>query len=63
MENAGRAIKLMREAQGLSQRELARLARVNPGYLSQVERDLVDPTPRWLEAVTTALGRNLAGVA
>lgn len=53
----------MREAQNLSQRELAKLARVNPGYLSQVEAGKVTPTRRWLSDVTNALGRHLAGVA
>lgn len=61
MAHAGHAIKAMRKAQGLSLRELARLAEVEPGYLSQVERGLKDPSPRWLKAVTDALGRYLAG--
>lgn len=63
MNHAGNAIKALREAQGLGLRELARLAEVNPGYLSQVERGLVDPAPRWLKAVTDALGRHLGGAA
>lgn len=53
----------MRKAQGLSLRELARMAEVEPGYLSQVERNLKDPSPRWLKAVTDALGKNLSGAA
>jgi transcriptional regulator with XRE-family HTH domain len=53
----------MRKAQGLSLRELARLAEVEPGYLSQVERGIKDPTPRWLKAVTDALGKHLGGAA
>jgi len=52
----------MREAQDLSLRELARLAEVEPGYLSQVERGLREPSPRWLQAVKVALGNHLAGV-
>lgn len=63
MSHAGHAIRAMREAQGLSLRELSRLADVEPGYLSQVERGLRVPTARWLEAVTNALGRHLRGVA
>lgn len=51
----------MREAQDLSLRELARLADVEPGYLSQVERGIKEPTPRWLASVTSALGRHLSG--
>jgi transcriptional regulator with XRE-family HTH domain len=53
----------MRKAQGLSLREVARLAEVEPGYLSQVERGIREPSPRWLKSVTDALGRHLGGVA
>lgn len=53
----------MRQAQGLSVRELARLAEVNHSQLSQVERGLKDPSPRWLKSVTDALGRHLGGAA
>lgn len=63
MSDAGRAIRMMREAQDLPLRELARLADVEPGYLSQVERGLKDPSPRWLKAVTDALGKHLGGAA
>lgn len=63
MDSVGAAIRAMREAQGLSQRQLAERAGVNPGYLSSVEAGKKTPTTRWLAAVTNALGRNLAGVA
>lgn len=63
MASAGHAIRAMRRAQKLSLRELARLADVEPGYLSQVERGLKDPSARWLKAVTDALGKHLAGAA
>jgi len=53
----------MRKAQDLSIRQLAELAEVNPTMLSQVERGLREPSPRWLKAVTDALGRHLAGDA
>lgn len=53
----------MRKAQDLSLRELARLADVEPGYLSQVERGQRIPTARWLASVTDALGRHLRGGA
>ncbi|MGH9088799.1 MAG: helix-turn-helix domain-containing protein [Acidimicrobiales bacterium] len=62
MAHAGHAIKAMRKAQRLSLRELARLADVEPGYLSQVERGLREPSARWLKSVTDALGEHLAGV-
>lgn len=60
MTNAGHAIRAMRKAQNLSLRDLARLADVEPGYLSQVERGLREPTPRWLKSVTDALGQYLS---
>ena len=63
MGHAGTAIRELRKAQGLSLRELARLADVEPGYLSTVERGLRDPSPRWLKAVTDALGKHLGGAA
>lgn len=50
----------MREAQELSVRGLAARAGVNPGYLSQVERGLADPTGRWTRAVEEALAEHLA---
>lgn len=63
MAHAGYAIRAMRKAQALPLRELARLADVEPGYLSQVERGLRDPSPRWMKSVTDALGKHLAGGA
>lgn len=63
MANAGTALKAMRKAQNLSIRQLAELAEVNATMLSQVERGLRDPSPRWLKAVTDALGKHMAGAA
>lgn len=63
MGHAGSAIRAMRKAQGLSIRQLARLAEVNGGYLSQVERGAEEPSPRWLKSVTDALGKHLSGAA
>lgn len=62
MEDAGPAIRTLRKAQGLSLRELARLAQVEASYLSQVERGRRTPSDRWLKSVTDALGEHLAGV-
>jgi transcriptional regulator with XRE-family HTH domain len=50
----------MRKAQNLSLRDLAGLAEVDYSALSKVERGLVDPSPRWLKAVTDALGKRMA---
>ena len=61
--NAGTAVRAMRKAQKLSIRQLAELAEVNATMLSQVERGLREPSPRWLKAVTDALGKRLGGAA
>lgn len=63
MGHAGHTIRAMRKAQGVSLRQLARLAEVQPGYLSQVERGLREPSARWLKSVIDALGKHLAGAA
>ncbi|HKY58333.1 MAG TPA: helix-turn-helix transcriptional regulator [Aeromicrobium sp.] len=60
---AGEALRVMREAQGLTLRQLASLADVNHAYLSQVERGLKEAHPRWMQAVKNALADNLRGVA
>lgn len=63
MPHAGTAIKVMRKAQQLSLRELAGLAEVDYSMLSRVERGMVEPSARWLKAVTDALGKHMAGAA
>jgi len=49
----------MRQAQGLSLRQLADHARVSPAYLSLVENELREPTQRWLRAVEEALAKHI----
>jgi transcriptional regulator with XRE-family HTH domain len=53
----------MRKAQKLTLRELAELAEVDYSTLSKVERNLHEPSARWLKAVTDALGKHLSGAA
>lgn len=60
MPHAGTVLRAARKAQDLSLRELAALAEVDYSALSKVERGLVDPSPRWLKAVTDALGKYMA---
>jgi transcriptional regulator with XRE-family HTH domain len=60
MPHVGMVLKATRKAQNLSLREVATLAEVDYSALSKVERGLVDPSPRWLKAVTDALGRYMA---
>lgn len=61
MTTARHLIRGLRREQGLSQRELARLASVDHTYLSRYERgDLAtEPSDRWLRDVAFALGANL----
>lgn len=59
----GSAIRIMREAQGLTLRELAAKSGTNHAYLSQVERGDKTASPRWMRAVLDALADNLRGVA
>lgn len=63
MPHAGTAIRAMRKAQKLTLRELAELAEVDYSTLSKVERNLHEPSARWLKAVTDALGKHLSGAA
>jgi transcriptional regulator with XRE-family HTH domain len=56
----GIVIREARKARNLSLRELAALAEVDYSMLSRVERGVVDPSPRWLKAVTDALGQHAA---
>lgn len=59
MPHPGPAIKAIRQAQGLSLRELAESAQVDKGYLSRVERGIDTPTDRWVKSVEDALARHL----
>lgn len=61
MPHSGTVIRTARKAQKLSLRQLADLADVDYSTLSKVERGLIEPRPRWLKAVTDALGEHMAG--
>lgn len=63
MPHAGTVIRKARTTQKLTLRQLAELAEVDYSMLSRVERGLVEPSPRWLKAVTDALGKHMAGAA
>lgn len=49
----------MRQAQGLSLRQLAALSDTSFSYLALVEREETTPTDRWLRAVTDALAKHM----
>lgn len=59
----GGAIRTMREAQKLTQRELAALAGTSHSYLSEIENGLKEPTPEIKRRILDALIDNLRGVA
>lgn len=59
-EPAESAVQEVRQALGLSQRELADEAGVSHSYLSRYERGQVVPKRRWLRRVTGTLGRLVA---
>lgn len=60
MPHAGTALRALRKAQNLSLRKVAELAEVDYSTLSKVERGQVEPSARWLKAVTDALGKHIA---
>lgn len=60
---AGGAVRVMREAQGLSLRELAEMAGTSHSYLSQVERGDAVASKRVMQALLSALAANLRGAA
>lgn len=53
----------MREAQGLTLRQLADLSGTSYSYLSGVELTNRTPTERWLRDVTDALAKHMLGGA
>ncbi|MBM4416514.1 MAG: helix-turn-helix transcriptional regulator [Chloroflexi bacterium] len=63
MEPVGARIRRLREKQGLSLSELARLSGVSKGYLSQVERSPeARPSASTLFALARALGTSAAAL-
>jgi transcriptional regulator with XRE-family HTH domain len=55
----GARLRLLRESRGLSLRSLARLARITPGTLSQLENGKTSPTVGTLKNVLAAMGTSL----
>jgi len=56
--NLGAEIRRRREAASLSLRKMAESIKVNPAYLSRVERGLAPPSEALIRAAATALGAN-----
>lgn len=59
--STGSALRVLREAQGLTLRDLAHMSGVSHGYIGLIERGKREPTPRVLRAIQEALAANLAG--
>lgn len=56
----GARLRQLREARGLSARELARLASISPAYLSRLENGKVSPTVATLGRVVQAMDETIA---
>ena len=54
--NFGKAIRTIRAAKNLDQKELARRADLNPSYISLIESNLRKPSANVLEALARSLG-------
>ena len=52
----GRAVKIARAIAGLEQRELAKLAGIDPSHISLIERGKRNPTVATLEKIARPLG-------
>ena len=52
----GETIRRIRAEKGLNLRELAEITKLTPSFLSQVERDLAEPSITSLRKIADALG-------
>src|SRR5437016_11127527 len=58
----GARLRAQRERVGISLRELARRIGVSPSLVSQIERDMVNPSVSTLYALVTELGLTMSDV-
>lgn len=61
--DTGASIRTLRTMAGLTLREVAELAGVGIGYLSQAETGVVSPKPKWIAHVIGVLGEQLRNKA
>jgi predicted transcriptional regulator len=59
----GTALRVLREAAGLTVRDVAALAGVSTGHLSRVETGMRQPSSKWVHAVVSAIGKHLDDAA
>lgn len=62
MPHVGRAIRALRHGKGMTLQDLATAAGVSVGMLSQIERDLANPSLRILSQLRTALGAPISAL-
>ncbi len=60
--NIGEKIKKVREAKGLSQKEVALTLSMNPSQYSKIENGKVDPQFSSIEKIANALGVSIADI-
>lgn len=60
--NIGEKIKKVREAKGLSQKEVAITLSMNPSQYSKIENGKVDPQFSSIEKIANALGVSIADI-
>jgi transcriptional regulator with XRE-family HTH domain len=60
--NVGEKIRAVREAKGLSQKEVALILVMNPSQYSKIENGKVDPQFSTIEKIANALGVDIADI-
>jgi transcriptional regulator with XRE-family HTH domain len=60
--NVGEKIREVREAKGLSQKEVALILVMNPSQYSKIENGKVDPQFSTIEKIANALGVDIADI-
>jgi predicted transcriptional regulator len=57
---AGLALKVIRQAAGMTQQQVSDEAGVSVSWLSRVESGQVEPTEAWVGVVAIAIGNHMA---
>lgn len=58
----GASIRALREAIGIRHGDLARAAQISPGYLTNIEKGVRQPSPTVLRAIADRLGVTLDAI-
>jgi len=62
VDSFGERLRRLRETKGLSVRQLAEMAEISPGFLSQIERSLAQPSIGTLRKIMDVLETSFANV-